>query len=194
MDPLTQKALDLIFEYEGLDQPGEWPGGESGVSIGIGYDLGYVTQDQFERDWKDCLDEASCTALSACIGFKGADAKAKASTVSKVKITTDQARKVFLERSVPNYQAQTAKAFPGVEKLPADAQGALVSLVYNRGASMKGDSRSEMRAIRDLVPTGDLKGIAEQLRSMKRLWENSSVSGLVKRREAEAQLVESCIT
>jgi len=194
MDPLTQKALDLIFEYEGLDQPGEWPGGESGISIGIGYDLGYATVEQFEGDWKSYLDDAACQALTACIGLKGEAAKAKASSVSKIKVTTDQAKKVFIERSVPKYQALTEKAFPGVEKLPADAQGALVSLVYNRGTSMKGDSRREMRAVRDAVAKVDLKEIATQIRSMKRLWEDSSVSGLVKRREAEAQLVESCIT
>lgn len=194
MEPLTQKALDLIFEFEGLDQPGEWPGGDSGVTIGIGYDLGYVTNDEFEGDWKSSLDEASCTALAACIGVKGDDAKAKASSVKGIKITNDQARKVFIERSVPAYQSLTQKAFPGVDKLPADAQGALVSLVYNRGTSMNGDSRKEMRAVRDAVPKGDLQETANQIRAMKRLWENSGVSGLVKRREAEAQLVESCIT
>jgi GH24 family phage-related lysozyme (muramidase) len=194
MQPLTAKALDLIFDFEGLDQPGQWPGGDSGVTIGVGYDLGYVTQDEFFGDWKDCLDDADCQALAAVIGYKGADAKARSIGVSKIKITNDQARRVFLERSAPNYQAQTLAAFPGVDQLPADAQGALVSLVYNRGTSMNGDRRREMRAIRDAVPKGDLREIANQLRAMKRLWANSGQGGLVKRREAEAQLVESCIT
>ena len=194
MEPLTQNALNLIFEYEGLDQPGQWPGGNSGVTIGIGYDLGYVTKDQFESDWKDCLSDGDCQTLAAVIGIKGLDAKTKASSLTHIKITNDQARRVFTERSVPQYQKQTATAFPGVDNLPADAQGALVSLVYNRGTSMNGDSRKEMRAVRNAVPKGDLQEIANQIRAMKRLWENSSVSGLVKRREAEAQLVESCIT
>ena len=44
-----------------------------------------------------------------------------------------------------------AKKFIG---LPLDAQGALVSLVFNRGTSMEGDRRAEMRAIRDAVPGG----------------------------------------
>ena len=90
-------------------------------------------------------------------------------------------------------QAQTAQAFPGVDALPADAQGALFSLVYNRGTSMTGDSRSEMRAIRDAVPAGDLQKIADQLRAMKRLWVGKGLDGLLKRRDAEADLAESSI-
>ena len=194
MEPLTQNALNLIFEFEGLDQPGQWPGGDSGITIGIGYDLGYVTGDEFESDWKPCLADADCQALSGVIGLKGNDAKAKAGSLSHIKITNDQARKVFIERSAPHYSTLTEKTFPGVDKLPADAQGALVSLVYNRGSSMNGDSRKEMRAVRDAVPKGDLQEIANQIRAMKRLWENTGMTGLVKRREAEAQLVESCIT
>jgi GH24 family phage-related lysozyme (muramidase) len=194
MAPLSKKAFDLVVGAEGLDQPGKWPGGASGITIGFGYDLGYVTNDQFLADWKACLADADCQALSAVIGFKGPDAETRAGSVSKIQISNDQAQRVFLERSVPSYQAQTLKAFPGVDKLPPDAQGALVSLVYNRGTAMKGDRRTEMRAIRDAVPKGDLREIAKQLRSMKRLWANTGQGGLVKRREAEAQLVESCIT
>ena len=98
-----------------------------------------------------------------------------------------------MERSVPHAQRETEAAFPGVDKLPADAQGALVSLIYNRGSKMEGDSRREMRAIRDAVPKGDLKEIANQIRSMKRLWEGKGMGGLLKRRDAEADLVESCL-
>jgi GH24 family phage-related lysozyme (muramidase) len=194
MQPLTQKALDLIFEYEGLDQPGEWPGGESGITIGIGYDLGYIEVDEFRQDWSSCLSSGDCDALAAVVGLKSDAAKAKASGLKAIRINTDDARKVFIERSVPSYQAQTEQVFPGVNNLPPDAQGALVSLVYNRGTSLSGDRRREMRAIRDAVPKGDLREIANQLRSMKRLWQGTDVSGLVARREAEAQLVESCIT
>jgi GH24 family phage-related lysozyme (muramidase) len=78
-----------------------------------------------------------------------------------------------------------------------DAQGALISLVYNRGTSMFDkpgeDRRKEMRAIRDAVAVGDLQEIANQLRSMERLWEGKGLDGLIKRREDEAALVESSI-
>ena len=40
----------------------------------------------------------------------------------------------------------------------------------------------------------DLQEIADQLRSMKRLWEGKGMGGLLKRRDAEADLVESCLS
>jgi GH24 family phage-related lysozyme (muramidase) len=58
---------------------------------------------------------------------------------------------------------------------------------------MNGDSRREMRAVRDAVANGDLQEIANQLRAMKRIWEGKGLDGLLKRRDAEADLVGSAI-
>jgi len=193
LGPISDKARDLILHFEDLDQPGEWPGGQSGITIGIGYDLGFVTPEQFRADWSDCLSDGDCDALAGVIGVSGDKAKARAASFNAIRIKRADAEKVFMERSVPHAQRETEAAFPGVDKLPADAQGALVSLIYNRGSKMDGDSRREMRAIRDAVPKGDLKEIANQIRSMKRLWEGKGLGGLLKRRDAEADLVESCI-
>jgi hypothetical protein len=55
------------------------------------------------------------------------------------------------------------KAFPGLDQLCDDAYGAIVSLVFNRGSSLSGDSRLEMRNIRDLIPKKDYKNIAKQI-------------------------------
>jgi GH24 family phage-related lysozyme (muramidase) len=197
--PLSDNARDLIFKFEDLDQPGEWPGGESGVTIGIGYDLGFATKDQFKGDWGDCLSEEECDTLCGVLGMTGQKAKTQAAALKSIKIQRADAERVFMQRSVPAAQKQTESAFPGVDKLPADAQGALVSLIYNRGPRMSDrdpqlQDRREMRAIRDAVAKGDLKEIANQLRSMKRLWEGKGMGGLLKRRDAEADLVESCLS
>jgi GH24 family phage-related lysozyme (muramidase) len=53
------------------------------------------------------------------------------------------------------------------------------------------DRRREMRAIRPRVTSGDLAGIAEQIRSMKRLWDPVVLPGLHSRRDKEADLVAS---
>lgn len=193
----SKKALRLILDAEGLDQPGKWPGGDSGVTIGIGYDLGYVTEDQFESDWAPYLTVAHREQLKTCIGLRGIKAKNRAPTFADIKIARKAADEVFRERSLPLYQLRAAQAFRGLDKLPLDAQGAIVSLVYNRGTSMVDkpgeDRRKEMRAIRDAVATKDLREISKQLRSMKRLWAGKGLGGLLKRRDAEADLVESCI-
>jgi GH24 family phage-related lysozyme (muramidase) len=190
---LTDKAQRLILDAEGLDQPSDWPGGDSGITIGVGYDLGYVTEQQFRDDWGACLSPVAMDRLVAVVGLKGQKASDAAAALQDIKISLAYAEAVFLTRTVPEYEKQTVAAFPGAASLPPDAYGALVSLVYNRGTSMDGDRRREMRAIRDDVPKGDLKDIAAQLRSMKRLWVGKGQGGLIARREAEAKLVESCI-
>lgn len=197
MNIMSDKAIKLILDYEGLNTPGSWPGGSSGITIGIGYDLGYVTVDQYESDWGEFLSAQDIKRLRSVVGLKGIKAKNKAASFTDIKIKRTDAEKVFIERTIPLTQFKAEQAFPGIDELPLDAQGALVSLVYNRGTSMTDDSpvdrRKEMRAIRDDVARQDLKDIAVQLRLMKRLWVGKNLAGLLKRRDAEAELVESCI-
>jgi GH24 family phage-related lysozyme (muramidase) len=87
----------------------------------------------------------------------------------------------------------TKLIYPQLETLNEDTQGALVSMVYNRGMKLDGDSRTEMKAIVDLVAKQDYHGIAEEIEKSKRLWEGKGLDGLVLRREAEADLVRDSI-
>ncbi|HEX8851169.1 MAG TPA: hypothetical protein VF761_16710 [Gemmatimonadaceae bacterium] len=194
---LSSRALDLILEYEGFDRGG-WPGGASGITIGYGYDLGYHTLGEFAKDWRTHLSINDYQKLRACVGIKGTRAQARSRILSGIKISREAARAVFASASIPKAITATLAAFPGVEKLPADAAGALISLVFNRGGRLSDNDprlqeRREMRAIRAAVAAGDLMEIAMQLRSMVRLWEGKGLGGLIRRREAEAALVESCI-
>ncbi len=197
MPALSERVIRFILDHEGLNQPGIWPGGFSGVTIGIGYDLGYVTLDQFESDWGSYLSRMILDRLRSTVGLRAIRAKNKAAEYTDIRIRRADAEEVFRLKTLPLFQFKAAQAFPGFDQLPLDVQGALVSLVYNRGTSMVDrpgeDRRKEMRAIRDAVAAGDLAEIAKQLRSMKRLWIGKHLDGLITRREAEAQLVESCI-
>ena len=164
MADFSPRALRLILDAEGLDQPGKWPGGASGISIGIGYDLGYVTVDQFESDWGERLQAEVRTRLRDAVGLRAIRAKNRAPQFADIRIRRAPAEEVFVQKTIPLYTVRAGQAFPGFDALPPDAQGALVSLVYNRGASMVDDSpedrRREMRAIRDAVAAGDLQEIA----------------------------------
>lgn len=190
---VTDKAKDLILEFEGKDQPGRWPGGSSGITIGIGYDLGYVTIEQFIFDWGPLLTADVLARLKTVVGTTGIAAQNQAPAFADIRISVDAAERVFFNHTIPLYAQRTEQALPGVTNLPGDAQGALLSLVFNRGTAMEGERRREMLAIRNAVPSKDLREIAAQLRSMKRLWVGKNLDGLIRRREAEALLVESCI-
>ncbi len=194
---ISNTARALILEMEGFSTKPDWPGGQSGITIGFGYDLGYVTVDQFESDWGELVRPDVIQRLKAVIGLRALRARNRIGDLSDIRISRKASDQVFGARTLPLYELRTAQAFPGAEALPEDARGALVSLVYNRGTSMVDNSpedrRREMRAIREAVAKGDLAEIAAQLRSMKRLWEGQHLGGLIARREEEAQLVESAV-
>jgi len=104
------------------------------------------------------------------------------------------AREVFYVSTLPRFAKETSGIYPGIDNLPADAQGALLSLIYNRGASLAGDRRKEMKAIVALVAAKDLNGIAAQITAMKRLWDKNKLPGLHRRRDDEAALVKNART
>jgi len=195
---VSDASLDLIVRFEitsfaryerALSHP-IWPGAASGVTIGIGYDLGHNSGSQIERDWRGRLADATVDEMLTAAGVKGTEARDLVPGLQHLTIPLDAAREVFYVATLPRYADKTRRAYAGIEDLPADAQGAMLSLIFNRGASMRAtDRRREMRAIRPLVTSGDLAGIAEQIRSMKRLWDPAVLPGLHTRRDKEADLV-----
>lgn len=177
--------------YERLYSRPIWPGGGSGVTIGIGYDLGMNKVSDIRADWSGKLADVDVQTLTTVAGQTGEVARAAVASVQRVKIPYSVAVDVFRTRSLPVFAARTLQTYPGADRLPADAQAALLSLIYNRGPKLAGPARAEMLAIRDLVAKGDLKGIAAQFRAMKRLWDPKTLAGVIARREREAQLVEA---
>lgn len=177
--------------YEKRYQFPIWPKGQSGVTIGIGYDLGFATTSQITEAWGQRVSPSNLQLLLSVKGKTGLNAKDVLPTVKSVKIPFEDAIAVFHLITLPEFAGRTKRLYPGVQKLPPDAQGALISLVYNRGTATKGDRRREMKNIISLVAGQDLDGIAAELRSMKRLWNPDTEGGLIKRREKEAQLVEN---
>ena len=195
---ISKKSIQLIIQHEiGGMQVYEkrynkvyWAGGESGATLGIGYDLGYNTEKQFMLDWSANLNLNFINALRPLCGLKGEKVKAMLKgEILNVRIPYNTAYEVFVKSSLPRYYALTKKIYPNMDLLNDDTQGALVSVVYNRGNKLEGDSRAEMRAIVDMIATQDYEGIAEQIEKSKRLWEHKNLDGLVTRRESEADLV-----
>jgi hypothetical protein len=181
-------------QYQRKYRKPEWPGGASGITIGIGYDVGagVSSKKQLHADWDGQIPDVMIKALEPCIGKTGARAKALLPGVRrKVDVPWAAAMHVFLKVDVPRWYAICKKALPNFESLPADWKGALVSLAYNRGASFSkaGPRFKEMRSIKSHMRAKQFDAIPADFRAMKRLWRGSA-SGLVKRREKEAVLFE----
>lgn len=202
MKPPSKRALDLIFEYE--VGGGEkyynkflkrftWPGGASGPTIGIGIDCAYYTPDELARLFS-YLPFKKCKLVQAASGKTGIAGKAYTKVLREegIEMSWEESQKIFMTTTWPKFAGLTDKAFPRADELCDSAYGALVSLVFNRGSSLAGASRAEMRAIRDLVPQKNYHAIAKEIRLMKRIWQGKGLDGLLRRRDAEADLVASC--
>lgn len=201
---ISNNAYKLILEYEvgggpvyynkSLKHPC-YPGGESGVTIGIGYDMGYNTAAQFATDWKSILPITDYDRLVLHLGKKSGQAKSAIPSVKDISISWEAAEVVFKSNTLPRFIKETVRAFPGSEKLHEDAFGALVSLVFNRGGSTSGSSRAEMLNIKNAIISNhpDIYNyIASQIIGMKRLWVGKGLDGLLTRRNDEAKLIKNC--
>lgn len=164
-----------------------WPGGASGVTWGVGYDGGYNSRAGIERDWSPVTSSGEIGALKSVAGKKGSRAKYEARRIrSVVHVNWQEASETFTRSTLPRFADLTRRTFPGMEKLPPDAQAVLVSIVFNRGSSMRGSTRREMRGIRDAVSAQDYQKVPGLILAMKRLWVGKGLDGLLRRREREA--------
>ncbi|PBJ84498.1 hypothetical protein CMZ84_04270 [Lysobacteraceae bacterium NML93-0399] len=190
-------ALIVRWEVSGpahyvrrLERP-IWPQGASGITWGIGYDGGHATARDIRAAWHAHPEVERLASTAGIVGTRARDAlPAYRDIVTRY----DYASDVFTAVSLPIYHASARRAFgAGFDSLPPDAAGALVSMVYNRGAAMAGDRNREKRTIRDVcIPAGDLLCIAYELRSMCRLWRGTvNGRGLCDRRDDEARLAEN---
>jgi hypothetical protein len=115
-----------------------------------------------------------------------------------IEIPFKSAWPVFIGHSLPRFHDDTRAVYPSMDALPDLCRSVLVSLVFNRGSSLKGSARKEMRAIRDILDRAAASGLSKQQRamilsevedeliSMQRLW--GPGTGVSRRRQDEANL------
>lgn len=167
-----------------------YPGGSSGPTVGIGYDLGTQSASTIRSDWRDHKDGERMTTASGKLGATAA--KPWVAQNRDIRVTWDQAVTVYNEVLLPRYYAQAQRAFGQrhFDSAPQGVRDALTSLVYNRGPSMTGSRRVEMRRIRDeCLPRGDWECVARNLENQCYLWKGQNVyNGLCGRRKHEAQM------
>jgi hypothetical protein len=198
----STKTLELLLQYEvgGGKAYYEkylskftWPGGASGPTIAIGVDCAYYTETELAKIFS-FLPKEQINQIQEAAGKTGEKGKeyAKKLRSAGIVVNWEQAMSVFTTLTWPKFTKLAEKTFPGLSELHPDAYGAIISLVFNRGTSLKGDSRKEMVNIKNLILKKEYKKIAKEFRNMKRVWIGKGLDGLLERREAEAKLVEVC--
>jgi hypothetical protein len=197
---ISQAAFDLIVNseisgraaYEAHYRRPERPGGQSGITVGIGYDCGYYSAAVIRQDWSGKIPDAMVSVLCAVAGLQGQAAQNRLAAVRPlVDVPWGAAIDVFSNVSIPKY-LRSCHALPNFDELSPDCKGALLSLVYNRGASFDqpGPRYVEMRNIKALMAAEKFTAIPAEFRKMKRLWTTPSLRGVAIRREQEARLFE----
>src|SRR5262245_36796525 len=125
----SASSLDEIVKFEVTSrevykkkfQSPTWPGGHSGVTIGIGYDIGTTSRAEIEADWTGEIPDADLAALLVAQGRTGEPAKILAARLKAIKIPYETASSVFYKTTLPRFAKLTRDTYPGAQELPADA-------------------------------------------------------------------------
>tara|TARA_B110000495_G_scaffold198185_2_gene209582 strand:- start:2636 stop:3343 length:708 start_codon:yes stop_codon:yes gene_type:complete len=194
---ISKEGYNLIIKHEVgggfsyYDRHLKWPAyvsKNSGITIGIGYDLRFNSPAQIRKDWP-MLSESTLERLSSVSGKKGTRSMAR--SLRSISIPYAVALKVYNENTIPRFANLTRKAYPGVETLHPHIQGSMLSWVFNRGQGISRTSSRdrEKRGMREAIP--ERPGLLAALfRASKRIWAGKGLHGLLLRREDEAKLCE----
>jgi hypothetical protein len=197
-DDVTRKAAEFLIKAEAVPPHPYWPGGTSGVTLGVGWDAGYHSRAELRETWA-VLGVDALALLDGAAGKKGREAQALIPQLRAISVPRDLSIQV-LNRSLNNdYYPLVVRLFPGLERLPAEAEVVFISVVFNRGPSIghdpdwstakEVDRRFEMRRMQADVRDADMFAIYAHLGTMKRLWESAGPRGLPLRRRDEQALI-----
>lgn len=160
---------------------------DSGVTIGIGYDCGQYSSAKIKADWQSVLPLNMVTALAATAGLRKQAAVKKLPDLSAVDVPIEVALQVFYNTTIFEFAKKASKIYPDLFKLNPVEQSVIVGMVYNRGASLDGDRRKEMRQLVKAISDDDDVEMADLIEQMQRLWPDTE--GLRRRRRVEAALI-----
>ncbi len=195
---IAKEETGGLSYYDMITRWPHYPGHASGITIGVGYDLRFNSAENFKETWGDHLPASHLKELLKDIGKKGSKARAIELKNKGIEVPFKSAWPVLTDLTLPRYCQSTESTYPSLSGLPDLCRSVLVSLIFNRGTSLSGSRRREMKEIQNILESANksnlsesrkkeiLVGVEDQLLSMKRLW--APGSGLIKRRQAEANL------
>lgn len=192
--PLSEGTVDLIIDHETggrtyytkyYEKPQD-PGFSSGVTVGFGYDLKFHTKDQIKRDWAGV---ASPFEIQNMMSVAGLDGSYYTRIRSNVHISWEEAKTVFFRTTLPRWAKNTKSTYNLSETtLHPDSNGAMVSLSFNRGTSLTGSKRGEMKKIKDYIASGRVSEVRQLFYDMQKYW--PSHARLKQRRREEGDFFD----
>lgn len=181
-------------EIEGFAGRWHWPGGNSGITLDIGIDLGQIAfhdLDEIENvygpnDSDEDVIAAFKLALATSYGLRAAAARAHFQTlksrgfVGLLPITRKQAREGFAFLAW-RFWHRLIQRFPGLADAPPQVQEAVLSVGYNRGTGNRG-----LQPLKVPISLRDWHGVADQIGHMQ---QDHELTHIRARRQFEADWI-----
>jgi hypothetical protein len=195
---VSHETMNYILEVEKYEKRPYVPNNSatSGVTIAYGYDLGHQNETTARNELAGLYTPEEINRLIAVLGLKGDSARAELNSLQNIEISKENAGLLAL-RMKRRYAQQVVDVYPQVIKFHPHCQGALLSLVINRGNGLRDpntsaipEPRREMRGIREDFRNDTPNNIPNRLLDMKRIWVNANQGGLLIRRDKEAKFFE----
>jgi hypothetical protein len=174
-----------------------YPGGKSGPTFGMGYDIGQLSNDSRGRknlrdDWEGLLSDNDLEQLSKGLALTGPAAQQFSKDNRNIVVDYEIGNRQLRERMLPYLIGDIFDTLKSkIENLPPACLGALCSLAYNRGVTFtaSGKNYEEMRNIAFDLANNNAAAVPGELLAMRRLWPKTS--GLYARREIEAKMFQA---
>lgn len=175
--------LHWIHAREGHAGKAYWPGGQSGVTLDPGVDLGYIDQTIFNELYSDKMDANQLADAIRVSGYHGEDARRKLSRtrhLKKFRISREDAEDIF-PYVADEYWNKTVERWPDIITAPPCVHTAVLSVTYNRGPENR-----HLKILDQFIESEDWEGLGTALTQMQ---QNHKLPGIRKRRRLEGELV-----
>jgi hypothetical protein len=113
------------------------PAGQSGITIGIGYDLGWNKPENVRQDFAGLISAEDIETLIRACGVRGDEARRRRPEFNDIRVPWDAAIEAFRRATTPRFGRKVLMTFPNAVDTKGHAFGALFSLIYNRGESLE---------------------------------------------------------
>lgn len=182
--------LDWIHDQEGHRGRSYWPGGDSGVTLDPGVDLGYVEPDRLRNMFRGVMNDAQWPAVEKVMGVKGEAARDQLESdlvLQGIRMTRKQADEIF-PFAIQTYWQGITDRFPMLREAetPGTVQTAMLSLAYNRGTN-----NPAFEALEKPLQAHEWEAAAAVIGNMQ---QDHPLKGVRTRRVYEAELIKAELT